>query len=328
MALSAVEEAQLRDLIAQQAALLSLAGVEPTILSKLGAGKVTLSYLPSASVINDADLLLLRQGTTDKSTTASLIKSYIAAAFPVLAEQDYKSSVRLASTANVASISGLLTIDGIVTVAGDRVLLKDQSTAVQNGIYVVAAGAWTRAPDADNGTELNGGAIIPVEEGTVNADTNWQVTNNGAVTIGVTGLAFQLISSTVTATIDPTFLDNSAKSASTSWVRGAMGAIAGAAGFSYSFTANGYIKFPSWFAGFILQWGEATTSAAGSVVVTFPLAYTTGQLRNYISLFTSFVNSPFIVGSDNGSSTQMTITSCTTAGAGVAVTVKWFSIGR
>lgn len=77
MALTAVEEAQLRDLIAQQSALLSLAGVEATILSKLGATKVTLSDLPSATVINDADLLLLRQGTTDKSVTGLTFKGLI-----------------------------------------------------------------------------------------------------------------------------------------------------------------------------------------------------------------------------------------------------------
>lgn len=107
---------------------------------------------------------------------------------------DYKDSVRVASTANVAAISGLLTVDGVTVVAGDRVLLKDQSTASQNGIYVAAAGAWSRAADADTGAELNGGAIIPVEEGTVNGDTNWQITNNGVVTIGVTGLTFLNIS--------------------------------------------------------------------------------------------------------------------------------------
>lgn len=77
MALTPAEEAQTRDLIAQQAALLSLAGVEPTILSKLGATKVTLSDLPTASAINDADLLLLRQGVTDKSVTGLTFKGLI-----------------------------------------------------------------------------------------------------------------------------------------------------------------------------------------------------------------------------------------------------------
>jgi phage-related tail fiber protein len=53
-----------------------------------------------------------------------------------------KQSVRAASTANIATLSGPMTLDGVALVAGDRVLVKDQTTAGQNGIYVVAAGAW------------------------------------------------------------------------------------------------------------------------------------------------------------------------------------------
>lgn len=76
MALTPTEESQTRALLAQEAALLSLAGNEPTITSKLGAQKVNLSQLPAASTVADADLLLIRQGTTDKAMPASVIKSY------------------------------------------------------------------------------------------------------------------------------------------------------------------------------------------------------------------------------------------------------------
>lgn len=62
---------------------------------------------------------------------------------------DPKQSVKAASTANIASLSGTKTIDGVALVAGDRVLVKDQSTASQNGVYVVAASAWARAADMD-----------------------------------------------------------------------------------------------------------------------------------------------------------------------------------
>lgn len=77
MALTATEEAQARQLIAQQAALLSLAGNEATITSKLGAAKVNLGQLPVVSALADADLLLVRQGTTDKSVASSVAKTYI-----------------------------------------------------------------------------------------------------------------------------------------------------------------------------------------------------------------------------------------------------------
>lgn len=76
MALTPTEEALVRDLIAQNAALLSLASSEPTILSKLGATKATLSDLTAVSTVADADLLLMRQGSTDKSLTAAILKAY------------------------------------------------------------------------------------------------------------------------------------------------------------------------------------------------------------------------------------------------------------
>lgn len=74
MALTPTQEAQVLQLVAQQAALLSLAGNEATITSKLGATKVTLPDLPAASSLGDTDLLLIRQGVTDKSITGSLVK--------------------------------------------------------------------------------------------------------------------------------------------------------------------------------------------------------------------------------------------------------------
>ncbi|MDP3088877.1 MAG: tail fiber protein [Methylotenera sp.] len=126
---------------------------------------------------------------------------------------DYKQSVRVASTTNVAAISGLLTIDGVTVVAGDRVLLKNQSTASQNGIYEAAAGAWSRSADADTGLELNGGAIIPVESGTANADTNWQITNDGTVTIGSTGLTFNQVGAALSQVLPGTIIDWSGSTA-------------------------------------------------------------------------------------------------------------------
>lgn len=75
MALTASEEALVRQLLDQQAAILSLAGNESTITSKLGATKVTLADLTAATVIDDADLLLIRQGTTEKSVSGSVVKS-------------------------------------------------------------------------------------------------------------------------------------------------------------------------------------------------------------------------------------------------------------
>ena len=102
---------------------------------------------------------------------------------------DVKDSVRAATTTNI-TLSAPQTIDGVSIIAGDRVLVKDQSTASANGIYVVAAGAWTRATDADNSAKVPAGIFTFVEEGTANADTGWVLTTNNPITLGTTSLAF------------------------------------------------------------------------------------------------------------------------------------------
>lgn len=102
-----------------------------------------------------------------------------------------KKAVRVATTANI-TLSGTQTIDGIAVVAGDRVLVKDQTTASQNGIYVVAAGAWSRSADANIISEL-AGACVSVDSGTTNGgyrfDTNLKTTD----TLGTTSVTFYRI---------------------------------------------------------------------------------------------------------------------------------------
>ncbi|MDP2153794.1 MAG: hypothetical protein Q8J66_09075 [Methylotenera sp.] len=103
--------------------------------------------------------------------------------------------VRVASTAAINLAAPGANIDGTVMVAGDTFLEKDNATLADRGIYVWNGSAVpaTRDPGADTGAELFGGMIIRVKEGTANADTNWQITNDGVVTIGVTGLTFKLV---------------------------------------------------------------------------------------------------------------------------------------
>ena len=102
---------------------------------------------------------------------------------------DPKQSVKAASTGNIASLSGTATIDGVALIAGDRVLVKDQSTAAQNGVYVVAAGAWARADDMSTWTE-HVSAYLFVEQGTVNADNGFLCTVDEGGTLGSTAVTF------------------------------------------------------------------------------------------------------------------------------------------
>lgn len=95
---------------------------------------------------------------------------------------DWKQSVRAISTTNI-TLSGTQTVDGVSLIAGDRILVAGQSTASANGIYVVAAGAWSRSTDADGAGEVTANMAVFVEEGTTNADTQWRLTTNNPITI-------------------------------------------------------------------------------------------------------------------------------------------------
>ncbi|MCC6775632.1 MAG: hypothetical protein IT537_03190 [Hyphomicrobiales bacterium] len=110
-----------------------------------------------------------------------------------------KPPARVATTANI-TLLGTQTIDGVSVVAGDRVLVKDQSTATQNGIWTVAAGAWTRTEDFNAVSEAVTGTLIFVTAGTVNARTLWQITTADPITPGPSSLAFTLVAASPTTT--------------------------------------------------------------------------------------------------------------------------------
>ena len=105
---------------------------------------------------------------------------------------DFKDSVRVASTGNLTISGPGSAIDGISLSSGDRVLLKNQSTGSENGIYVWngAASALTRATDADADVEVTAGMFVFVEEGTTNADNGYVLTTDGTITVGSTALTF------------------------------------------------------------------------------------------------------------------------------------------
>ena len=126
---------------------------------------------------------------------------------------DIKSSVDFASTSTVAGTynngagtitagsNGALAMDGGAPTSGQRLLLKDQTSNVQNGIYVVtnaggagAAYVLTRAGDADASAEISGGAFFFVEQGTANADNGFVTTHNGSPTLGSDAITFEQFS--------------------------------------------------------------------------------------------------------------------------------------
>jgi len=175
----------------------TLAGVQQLDVDNVRTDGNTISTTDS-----NGDLVLSPNGTGTVTVpsgyknragfgTNSLVsKEYVDAIKQAL---DIKDSVRVATTANI-TISGTQQIDGVTLSAGDRVLVKDQSTQAQNGIWVVAAGSWSRAIDADADAEVTAGLFVFVEEGTTNADSGWVLTTNGTITVGSTGITFSQFS--------------------------------------------------------------------------------------------------------------------------------------
>lgn len=115
----------------------------------------------------------------------------------------WKQSVRVATTANGTLASAYEngdTVDGVTLATGDRILIKNQSTGAENGIYTVnASGSPTRATDADSGAEMLAATVF-VNEGTANADTVWACITNATITVGSTSLTFAQVGSSGGAT--------------------------------------------------------------------------------------------------------------------------------
>ena len=145
--------------------------------SAVASGDDTLSYNSSTGVF-----------TANTSTLA--LKSYVDSQVSASAQGlDVKGSVRVATTANI-TLSGTQTIDGVSLSEGDRVLVKDQSTGSENGIYVVASGAWSRAADANSDADVTAGLFTFVSEGSSYADTGWVLSTNDTITLDTTALTF------------------------------------------------------------------------------------------------------------------------------------------
>jgi len=139
-------------------------------------------------VTTDGSTLGNMNVATPTSDNHAANKSYVDS---VASGLDVKDSVRAASTGNVTISGPGASIDGVSLSADDRVLLKDQSSGSENGIYVWngAASAMTRATDMDGNDEFVGSFFF-VEEGTVNSDQGFVCSTDGAITVGSTSIAF------------------------------------------------------------------------------------------------------------------------------------------
>lgn len=240
-------------------------------------------------------------------TTEAEVNALIAAE---MNSRDSKQSVLYTTTANI-TLSGLATRAGgdwsVALTAGDRVLVKDQTSAATNGIYIAAAGAWARASDADASAEVTPGMLVTVEAGPTLADTVWELTTNGPIVLGTTALTFELTAALTATQADAEAGTNnirrmsplrvfqairSAAANATELLRGVLRVgtqaevDAGAMdevvvtpkklrwGFASSWTTNGYLVFPTWLGSLIIQWGRiAPASRQVDGLALGPISY-------------------------------------------------------
>jgi len=135
-----------------------------------------------------------QRGTNAADPTANtdlVTKQYADA---LLRNLSWKDEVVAASTGNVDLAAPGTMLDGVTLTVGDRILLKDQTTPAENGIYIWTGGgaALTRALDADSGAELSA-ATVTVQRGTVNADRMYRNSADDPITVGTTALQFVLV---------------------------------------------------------------------------------------------------------------------------------------
>ena len=158
-----------------------------TISSTNSNGNIVLD--PNGTGIISASSARITSVAEPVNSSDAATKSYVDAVKQAL---DIKESVRVATTANITIATDLNvgdTIDGVTLADGDRVLVKNQTTGSQNGIYVAGASP-ARAADANSNADVTSGLFVFVEEGTANGDNGYVLTTNDDITLDSTALTF------------------------------------------------------------------------------------------------------------------------------------------
>lgn len=170
--------------------------------SKLADGNNFLKKDGAVAMTNNLDLgnqRIINVNTPSTGTDAAN-KNYVDTAIANLNSLfDAKGSVRAATTGAgtlASSFANGSTVDGVTLATNDRILIKNQASQAENGIYIVAAsGAPVRATDMDAWNEVPG-AFVAVEEGSTNVDTIWLCTANQGGTLNTTAITWQQIPTT------------------------------------------------------------------------------------------------------------------------------------
>jgi hypothetical protein len=160
--------------------------------STYNGGTIGQTTAVSNAAITNITLTTGTISTAPTSNTDLVNKAYVDATAQGL---QLLQPATVATTTNLAALSGLLTIDGVTVTAGQRVLVKDQTSAQFTGVYVAAVGTWSRSTDTDTYAELQN-IYLFVSSGSANGGTAWGTTNHGTGTIDVTPINWVQIANT------------------------------------------------------------------------------------------------------------------------------------
>lgn len=220
-------------------ALIAYANCAPTYKPMLAEGSGRSQTIRMILAVDSTGSVELKIDPSVVLATREYVDSAIVTAMNRL---DYKQSVRVATTTGI-SLNGLQSVDGVALAAGDRVLVKNQPSGAENGLYLAATGAWKRAADADENSEVTASLTVSVESGATQADTIWQLITDAPIVLGTTSLVFQDITNGLARLASPAFsgnptaptppkFDNDTSIATTEFVQRALGGFANYLGFS------------------------------------------------------------------------------------------------
>ena len=271
------------------AAVIAPAG---TLSGSTLASGVTGSSLTSLGTIASLVVTAGTISTTPSAATDIANKLYVDTIAQGL---DTKASVVAGTTVNI-TLSGPQTIDGISIVAADRVLVKNQTASADNGLYLCAAGAWTRTTDMNTWSQVPG-AYVFVETGTTLADTGWVCTSNAGGTIGVTAITWAQFSGAGSGVSSITFGTTGLTPATVTTgavtvagtlavANGGTGLTAGTSGGILAYTATGTLASSALLAANALMIGGGagvapSTTTTGTGVVT-ALGVNTGTAGAFV----------------------------------------------
>ncbi len=171
----------------------------PTVAWSHGNATNDLRYLQLSGGTMTNDLILAN--AIPPTALSAAPKSYID---NLITGITWKGAVAFATTANI-TLSGSQTVDGIASGTGKRALVKNQTTTSENGVYITAAGAWTRATDVDAASEITDGTVL-VTNGTINKNTQW-TSSSTVTTVGTDPITYAQIAGAGTYVGDGTTID-------------------------------------------------------------------------------------------------------------------------